>query len=124
MQIVSHPLVERDIVGLAEHVHAVTGDGEAARRRILEVRALLGRVRDEPDLGAPLHGELIGWRVRHGGRRRQISIVYRRDAEEDRLYIALVAFGGQDWMDRATGRRDIFRRRDTSLSGRTAPMMR
>jgi plasmid stabilization system protein ParE len=96
MQIVPHPLVERNIVGLAEHVHPVTGDGEAARRRILEVRALLGRVRDEPDLGAPLPGELIGWRVRHGGLRRQISIVYRHDVEEERLYIALVAFGGQD----------------------------
>ena len=108
MQIVPHPLFERDIIGMAEHVMAVSGDGDAARRRVLEARALLGRVQQEPDLGRPLDGGLAGWRIRHGGKHRQISIVYRYDGSADRLYLALLSFGGQDWKGRATPRRAHF----------------
>lgn len=108
MRIVPHPLLESDIIAMAEHVYAVSGDADAARRRIAEARALLDSVRDDPDLGRPLSGELAGWRVRHGGQRRQISVVYRHDAAMDCLYLALVTFGGQDWTGRATGRHDQF----------------
>ena len=106
MRIVPHPLLERDIIGMAEHVHAVSGDGNAVRRRIVEARELLGGVQDNPNLGAPLAGKLAGWRVRHGGKHRQISVVYRHDTKTNRLYLALVAFGEQDWMGRVTGRRN------------------
>ncbi len=110
MQIVPHPLIERDIIAMAEHVYAVSGDGNAARRRIAELRELLGRVQENPDLGAPLDGDLSGWRIRHGGKRRLVSVVYRHDAERDRLYLALISFGGQDWAARAPRRREHFPR--------------
>ena len=97
MRIVPHPLLGRDIIGMAEHVHAVSGDGNAARRRIVEARELLGYVQDNPDLGTPLAGELAGGRVRHGGSHRQISVVYRYDANTDCLYLALVAFDWTGW---------------------------
>lgn len=94
--IVPHPLFERDIIGMAEHVLAVSGDGNAARRRVLEARALLACVQEDPDLGRPLDGDLSGWRIRHGGKHRQNSVVYRYDGAANRLYLALLSFDGQD----------------------------
>ena len=104
MRVVPHPLVERDVVGIAEHVHAVSGDAVAARRRIAEVRDLIAAIMDEPGLGTALGDPLAGWRVRHGGGGRRIKVVFRHDASQEALYVALVAFGGQDWMGQATGR--------------------
>ena len=104
MKVVPHPLLERDIVGMAEHVFAVSGDGVAARRRILEARDLMEAVVAEPGLGTTLAKPLDGWRVRHGGRNRRITVVFRHDVASDALYIALIAFGGQDWEAHATRR--------------------
>lgn len=107
MRIVPHPLLERDIVGIAEHVHAVSGDAAAARRRITEARDLIAAIADEPGLGVALDGDLTGWRVRHGGSGRRITVVFRHDAPTEALYVALVAFGGQDWEGRAVGRSSL-----------------
>ena len=104
LRVVPHPLLERDIVGIAEHVHAVSGDAAAARRRIAEVRDLVAAIVEEPGLGTALGGPMSGWRVRHGGAGRRITIVFRHEANRDALYVALVAFGGQDWEGRAAGR--------------------
>ncbi|WP_299823098.1 type II toxin-antitoxin system RelE/ParE family toxin [uncultured Jannaschia sp.] len=82
---------------MAEHIFAVSGNGAAARRRILEARELIGVVVAEPGLGTTLDAPLDGWRVRHGGRNRRITVVFRHDAASDALYIALIAFGGRDW---------------------------
>jgi plasmid stabilization system protein ParE len=101
---VPHPLLQRDIVGIAEHVFAVSGDADAARRRMAETRELIADIIREPQLGSPLGGDLGGWRVRHGGRDRRISVVFRHDAEAGRLHLALVAFGGQDWTSRLPAR--------------------
>lgn len=107
MRIVPHPLIERDIVGIAEHVFTVSGDAAAARRRISEVRDLIAAIVDQPGLGVALGDGLSGWRVRHGGGGRRITVVFRHDTEADRLYVALVAFGGQDWQGHASKRTDF-----------------
>ena len=107
MHVVPHPLLERDIVGIAEHVHVVSGDAEAARRRIIEVRDLFAAITEEPGLGTALDGALSGWRVRHGGRGRRITVAFRHDAGQDALYVALISFGGQDWKGKAVGRSDL-----------------
>ena len=104
MPIVPHPLLERDIVGMAEHVFAVSGDAAAARRRIAEARDLIAAIAAEPGLGVALDGDLAGWRVRHGGAGRRITVVFRHEATSNMLYVALVAFGEQDWEGRAAGR--------------------
>jgi plasmid stabilization system protein ParE len=104
MRIVPHPLLERDIVGMADHVFAVSGDGAAARRRISDARDLIKAIVAEPGLGTTLDGDLAGWRVRHGGGGRRITIVFRHDAVLDALYVALVAFGGRDWESHAAER--------------------
>ena len=54
-------------------------------------------------LAAPLDG----WLVRHGGRGHRITVVFRADVERDVLYVALVAFGGQDWMSEGAGRKEF-----------------
>lgn len=95
MRLRRHPRVAQDITALARHVQTVSGDPGAALRRLDEVDALLASIIDAPDLGARLDGALDGWRVRHGGRGRAVSIVYRVEAET--LFVALVAFAGQDW---------------------------
>ena len=107
MRVVPHPLLERDIVGIAEHVHAVSGDAMAARRRIIEVRDLIAAITEDLGLGTALDGALSGWRVRHGGRGRKITVVFRHDPGQGALYIALVAFGGQNWKGTAVGRSDL-----------------
>jgi len=107
MRILRHPLLERDIIGMAEHVFAVSGDGVAARRRITEVRELIEAIAEEPGPGTALGGPLDGWRVRHGGKGRRITVVFRHDAALDTVYIVLVAFGGRDWETHAAGRSEF-----------------
>jgi len=46
--------------------------------------------------------------VRHGGADRRITIVFRLTEAEDCLQIALVAFGGQNWMNTAPDRSAVF----------------
>jgi plasmid stabilization system protein ParE len=65
VKLVPHPLLERDIIGMAEHVFDVTGDAEAARRRLAEARELIGDIMREPALGSRLVEQAEGWRIRH-----------------------------------------------------------
>ena len=88
MRILPHPLLERDIVGMAEHIFSVSGDGAAARRRVLEISDLIQAIAAERGLGAPLDGKLAKWCVRHRGQG-------RRNTDVDAVYVALVTFGGQ-----------------------------
>ncbi len=107
MRIVAHPLLDRDILGMAEHVFTVSGDAGAARRRIAEARDLIAALVEEPGSGVALGDGLPGWRARHGGGGRRITVVFRHDAAAGALYIALVGFGGQDWQGRASGRAEF-----------------
>lgn len=100
-----HPLVERDLVGIVEHIVDVTqGDFDAAARRLDEIDDLLLDIAANPMSGMRLTGALDGWLVRHGGRCHRLTIVFRADLERDVLQIALIAFGGQDWVSLGTKR--------------------
>ena len=100
-----HPLVERDLVGIVEHIINVTqGDFDAAARRLDEIDALIRDIAANPTSGMRLTGPLDGWLVRHGGRGHRLTIVFRADLARDVLQIALVAFGGQDWVSLGTDR--------------------
>jgi plasmid stabilization system protein ParE len=100
-----HPLVERDLVGIVEHIMDVTrGDFDAAARRLDEIDALIRDIAANPTSGMRLTGPLDGWLVRHGGRGHRLTIVFRADLEREVLQIALVAFGGQDWVSLGTER--------------------
>jgi hypothetical protein len=106
MRLVRHPLVGRDVMGIFDHVLETTrGDLAAAERRLDEIDALLRAIIDNPASGVRLDGALAGWLARHGGRGQMITVVFRPDPEAYRLYIALIAFGGRNWLDAATGRR-------------------
>jgi len=101
-----HPLVERDLVGIVDHIVEVTrGDFDAAARRLDEIDELLRDIAANPMSGMRLAGPLDGWLVRHGGRGHRLTIVFRADVERDVLQIALVAFGGQDWVSLGTERK-------------------
>jgi plasmid stabilization system protein ParE len=102
---VRHPLMDRDLIEMAEHIARTTGgDVEAALRRLDEVDELIRDIAANPASGARLAGPLSNWLVRHGGRGRRVTIVFRAEAEAGVLYIALVAFGGRNWMAEAEGR--------------------
>jgi plasmid stabilization system protein ParE len=108
IRIERHPLVRRDLRELARHVADVSGDPRAAERRLDQVDALLADILRNPDSGAIVGMDLRGWRVRHGGAGRKITIVFRLTEGGDCLQIALVAFGGQNWMDAAPDRSEAF----------------
>ena len=110
IRIEQHPFVRRDLRELARHVADITGDPRAAARRLDQVEALLRDILTTPNSGTLLGEGLPGWRVRHGGTGRRITIVFRLTDVGDCLQIALVAFGGQDWMDAAPARSDAFRK--------------
>lgn len=106
MRQMRHPLVRQDVMGIFEHVLATTqGDLAAAERRLDEIDALLAAIAANPRSGARLDGPLAGWLVRHGGRDHKLTVVFRPDLEAGILRIALIAFGGRDWMAAAAGRR-------------------
>lgn len=110
MRLIRHPLVAKDLTALVEHILEVTeGDVAAAERRLDEIEAMLRNILGNPFSGTRLSASLDGWMVRHGGRGRRLTIVFRADAERDALYVALVAFGGQDWMNTGTRRRSFGR---------------
>ncbi|OHC59148.1 MAG: hypothetical protein A3D16_21695 [Rhodobacterales bacterium RIFCSPHIGHO2_02_FULL_62_130] len=101
-----HPLVERDLVGIVEHIVEVTqGDFDAAARRLDEIDDLIREIVANPTSGMRLTGPLDGWLVRHGGRGHRLTIVFHADVQRDVLQIALVAFGGQDWVSLGTERK-------------------
>jgi mRNA-degrading endonuclease RelE of RelBE toxin-antitoxin system len=99
IRIERHPLVRHDLRELARHV---------AERRLDQVEALLRDILSNPNAGAILGAALPRWRVRHGGTGRRITIVFRLTEAGDCLQIALVAFGGQNWMDAAPERSAAF----------------
>lgn len=102
MKLILHPLVQLDLNGIAEHVFLHTNDPVAAQARLIEARILIEDILKNPGLGAPLRQP--GWRFRHGGSGRRLTVVYRHDAEKSALYVALIAFGGQNWTERVDAR--------------------
>ena len=108
IRIERHPLVRNDLRELARHVADVSGDPRAAERRLDQVDDLLTDILQNPNSGALLSPALPGWGVRHGGAGRRITIVFRLTETGDCLQIALVAFGGQNWMDAAPDRSEGF----------------
>lgn len=108
MRLVRHPFVERDLIGIADHIVDVTdGDITAAQRRLDEVDALVRSILSNPLSGMRLQGRLSGWLVRHGGVGNRLTIVFRPDPGTDTLYIALIAFGGRNWTDIAAKRQTV-----------------
>lgn len=106
MRLIRHPLVKRDLLELVDHIVETTqGDFAAATRRLDEIDSLLLAIAANPLSGMRLSAPLDGWLVRHGGRGHQITIVFRADPKRDALYVALVAFGGQDWFAEGTSRK-------------------
>lgn len=99
MRQIRHPLVEQDVIAIARHIVETTdGNIGAAERRLDEIDDLLQDIAANPFSGVRLSGSLKGWLVRHGGQDYKITIVFRPDTNAQCLHIALVAFGGQDWL--------------------------
>jgi hypothetical protein len=99
-----HPLVFEDVARLNQHIFDATGDANAGLRRVSEIDALIGSIAQDPFLGAPLKGALKGFRRRHGGTDRRVTIIYAVDEAQALVRIHFVAFGGQNWSARAVGR--------------------
>ena len=98
MRLIRHPLINRDLSALVDHIVEMTQGGFAVtERRLDEVEILLAEIAANPLSGKRLAPPLDGWLVRHGGRGHRVTIVFTADPQRDALYIALVAFGGQDW---------------------------
>ena len=105
MRFIRHPFFERDLIGIVDHIVEVTdGDVAAASRRLDEIDALLQEISANPTSGARLSGKLDGWLVRHGGAGQRLTIVFKPDVDAGQIYLALVAFGGRDWMRLASAR--------------------
>ena len=105
MRFVRHPFFERDLIGIVDHIVEVTeGDIAAASRRLDEIDVLLQEISANPTSGARLSGKLDGWLVRHGGAGQRLTIVFKPDVEAGQVYLALVAFGGRDWIRLASAR--------------------
>lgn len=108
MRVVRHPLVDQDIAALVDHIVEVTGgDFEAAGRRLDEVDDLIADISANPMSGVRLAQPLDGWLVRHGGRSHRLTVVFRADLAKDSVLVALVAFGGQDWMTEGETRKSF-----------------
>lgn len=106
MRLIRHPLVKRDLLELVDHIVETTqGDFAAAFRRLDEIDALLEDIATNPHSGARLGPPIDGWLVRHGGRGHRITIVFRADAAQNAVLVALVAFGGQDWIAAGSSRK-------------------
>ncbi len=106
MKLVPHPFVARDIDGIVEHiVDTTSGDVAAALKRLDEIDVLIASILSNPWSGRRLSGAMDGWLVRHGGRDQMITMVFRPDADRNSLFLAIVAFGGRDWLARAPARR-------------------
>lgn len=105
MRVVRHPLIDQDLVALVDHIAEATGgDFGAAGRRLDEVDDLIAAISGNPLSGVRLARPLEGWLVRHGGHGHRLTVVFRADLGQDCLFVALVAFGGQDWMTEGASR--------------------
>ena len=108
MRQIRHPLVRRDVMGIFDHVLETTqGNLAAAERRLDEIDDLLRAIADNPASGVRLDGHLAGWLARHGGRGQMITVVFRSDLEAQLIYIAMIAFGGRNWLDETVDRRSF-----------------
>jgi hypothetical protein len=108
MRLIRHPLVNRDLVALVDHiVETTSGDFDAAGRRLDEIDTLLADILANPLSGMRLAPPLDGWLVRHGGRGQRITIVFKPDPQQAVLYVALVAFGRQDWLTEGASRKSF-----------------
>ena len=108
MRQIRHPLVRRDVIGLFNHILETTrGDLAAAERRLDEIDGLLDSIAGNPASGIRLDGKLAGWRARHGGRGQMITVVFRADLGARLVYIAMIAFGGRNWLEEAADRRSF-----------------
>jgi hypothetical protein len=108
MHIVRHPLVDQDLAALVDHIVDVTGgDFDAAGRRLDEVDDLIADISANPMSGVRLAPPLDGWLVRHGGRGHRLTVVFRADLNKNCILVALVAFGGQDWLTEGETRKSF-----------------
>ena len=108
MRQIRHPLVRRDLIGIFDHVLETTqGDLEAAEPRLDEIDDLLEAISNKPASGIHLDGQLAGWLARHGGRRQMVTVVFHADLEARIIYIAMIAFGGRNWLEGAVDRRSF-----------------
>lgn len=95
-----------------DHVLATTqGNLAAAERRLDEIDGLFRAIADNPTSGVRLDGQLAGWLARHGGRGQMITMVFRCDLEARLVSIAMIAFGGRNWLEDALVRRNVSDRR-------------
>ena len=93
---------------MVDHIVDVTdGDIAAAERRLDEVDVLLDSIASNPTSGVRLSGKLQGWLVRHGGSGQRLTIVFKPDVATSIIYLALVAFGGRDWVKLASARKQF-----------------
>jgi plasmid stabilization system protein ParE len=99
-----HPLVFDDVARSNLHIVDATGDPDAGLRRVSEIDSLIASIAQDPLLGARLDGLLEGFRRRHGGTDRRVTIIYAVDDEQALVRMHLVAFGGQNWSARAAVR--------------------
>lgn len=110
MHLVRHPLVDQDLAALVDHIVEVTGgDFDAAGRRLDEVDELIADISPNPMSGIRLAPPLDGWLVRHGGRGHRLTVVFHADLAQDRLFVALAAFGGRDRMTEGKTRKSFDR---------------
>lgn len=108
MRIVRHPLVDEDLAALVDYIVEMTGgDFDAAGRRLDEVDDLIADISANPMSGVRLAQPLDGWLVRHGGRGHRLTVVFRADLNKNSVFVALVAFGGQDWMTEGETRKSF-----------------
>lgn len=108
MRIVRHPLVDQDLATLVDHIVDVTGgDFDAAGRGLDEVDDLIADISANPISGVRLALLLDGWLVRHGGRNHRLTVVFRANLTKNYDFVALVAFGGQDWMTEGETRKSF-----------------
>lgn len=108
MRIVRHPLVDQDLAALVDHIVEVTGgDFDAAGRRLDEIDDLIADISANPMSGVRLAPPLDGWLVRHGGRGHRLTVVFRADLNRNCVFVALVAFSGQDWMTEGETRKSF-----------------
>lgn len=106
MRLVRHPLVDRDLLALVDHIVEVTGgDFAAAARGLDEVDELVTAIASNPLSGVRLGPTLDGRLVRQGGQGHRLTVVFRADLARDCLFVALVAFGGQDWVTKGRARK-------------------
>lgn len=106
MRFVRHPFFERDLIGIVDHIVDVTdGDITAAAKRLDEIDAMIAAIADNPTSGVRLKASLDGWLGLHGGSGYRLTIVFKPVVAESVTYLALVAFGGRDWVKLASVRK-------------------